>query len=142
MTADCSIKKSLQRGEGPYMTSKCLLATLLVGLSILGFVATDNFYFALACLSLAGIAMVVSGVGAQVLLQTSVDGDVRGRVLSLYGIIFRGGPAAGALLIGLASEAYGLRLPLAVSVVLALAVWLWIWLRRARMRAALETMPE
>lgn len=120
------------------MTYRCLLATAVVCVAIFGFVATENYYFAVSCLVIAGIAMTFSGVGAQVLLQTSVAEDVRGRVLSLYGMIFRGGPAAGALMIGAASEFYGLQLPFMVGIGLALLVWLIIWLRRGSMRQALE----
>ncbi len=129
------------RGDIHGMTKKCLIATAFVCLSIFGFVATNNFYFALATIALAGVAMTFSGVGAQVLLQTAVADDVRARVLSLYGIIFRGGPAAGALIIGLASEFYGLRWPLAVGVVLSLFAWIAIWLRRKAMRQSLELDP-
>jgi MFS family permease len=126
------------RPEAEGMTNKCLLATAVVCLTILGFVATDSYYFALACMAVAGIAMTFSGVGAQVLLQTSIADEMRGRVLSLYGIIFRGGPAAGALIIGAASEFFGLRWPLAVGVCLSLMVWLYIWFRRGTMRQAME----
>ena len=130
------------RPEAEGMTTKCLLATAVVCLTIFGFVATDNYYFALACMAVAGIAMTFSGVGAQVLLQTSIADEMRGRVLSLYGIIFRGGPAAGALAIGAASEFYGLRWPLAVGVGLSLLVWLFIWFRRDGMRQAMEVEQQ
>ena len=99
---------------------------------MLGFAATDVFWFALAAVTAAGIAMVLSGVGAQTLIQLTVEPEMRGRVMSLYGIVFRGGPAAGALIIGALSEFLGLRWPLAGGAVLALAVWAWIWLRRRR----------
>ena len=82
--------------------------------------------------------MVIAGVGAQTLLQLSVDGALRGRVMSLYGIIFRGGPAAGALIMGVISEATGLRWPLAGGVLIAAAVWAWTWRRRAAISTALE----
>ena len=66
-------------------------------------------------------------------------GPLRGRVISIYGMIFRAAPAAGALVIGALSEHFGWHWPLAVSCVLCLAVWLWARSRRNRMRAALET---
>ena len=89
-------------------------------------------------LAVLGACMVVTGVGTQTLLQLSVAGAMRGRVLSLYGIIFRGGPAVGALIMGLASEHAGLRLPLAVGSLLAMLAWLWTWSARARITRALE----
>ena len=62
----------------------------------------------------------------------------RGRVLSLYGLIFRGGPALGALVMGGLSEVFGLRLPLAGGACLAALAWAVVWSRRHRLAAALE----
>ena len=61
------------------------------------FAATDWFPLALAAMAVAGFSMVVCGVGTQTLLQSSVDEAMRGRVLALWGVVFRGGPAIGAL---------------------------------------------
>ena len=117
-----------------------LVLAVVVGVAaaILGFVATDIFGVALACVAIAAICMVISGVGAQTLLQLSVDGAMRGRVMSLYGIIFRGGPAMGALIMGVVSEATGLRWPLAGGAAIAVLVWAWTWRRRATIAAALD----
>ena len=120
------------------LTRLVLINTLLAGLAILGFVATDLLWVALISVALAGMALVASAVSMQTLMQLAVDGRRRGRVLSLYGIIFIGGPAAGALIMGALSEALGLRLPLAGGTLLALLVWLRIWQRRQAIAAALE----
>jgi len=37
---------------------------------------------------------------------------MRGRIMALYGMIFRAGPAIGAVLMGSLSERFGLRVPL------------------------------
>ena len=119
-----------QREETIGLAPLALGATGMVAVAILGFVATDIFWLGLVTVGLAGVAMTLSGVGAQTLIQLTVEADMRGRVMSLYGIIFRGGPAAGALIIGLVSEFLGLRWPLAAGGAIVLAAWLWIWLRR------------
>lgn len=128
-----------QRGPRAGLTQLVLGSTLSVALAMIGFVATDHFGFALFSVAVAGSALVVGGVGGQTLLQLTVEPAMRGRVLSLYGIIFRGGPAAGALLMGTASEWVGLRWPLAFGAGLAIAAWAWAWRRRARIAAVLET---
>lgn len=128
----------IARRGGAGLTRLMLLNTLLLALAVTAFVATDRLWFALISAAAAGMAMVASGVSTQTLMQMSVDGAMRGRVLSLYSIIFIGGPAAGALVMGTLSEALGLRLPLAGGVILALAVWLWIWRRRQNIAEALE----
>jgi predicted MFS family arabinose efflux permease len=55
---------------------------------------------------------------------------MRGRVLSLFGLIFRGGPALGALIIGVASEAFGLQAPLAIGALVGLLAAVFLWRRR------------
>ena len=51
-----------------------------------------------------GMTMSIAGAGIQTLLQFHVDSDMRGRVLSIYGLILRGGPAIGALTMGWIAE--------------------------------------
>ena len=113
-------------------------ATALAGVSIGALALSPGLAVAMVCAAVAGVAMVICGVGTQTLLQMAVAGDVRGRVLSLYGIIFRSGPAAGAFVMGLASEFAGLRWPLAVGAGITLLVWVWLWRRRVAIAAALE----
>lgn len=120
------------------LTTIALGNTLVLALSLLAFVASDRWWIALPALAALGACMVITGVGTQTLLQLSVEGAMRGRVLSLYGIIFRGGPAVGALIMGIASEHAGLRLPMAVGSLLAMLAWLWTWCARARITRALE----
>jgi predicted MFS family arabinose efflux permease len=115
-----------------------LMAFGSVAVFVLGFAATDVFWVGLVAVAFAGVAMVLSGVGAQTLIQLTVEPDMRGRVMSLYGIIFRGGPAAGALVIGALSELFGLRWPTAGAALLTLAIWAWIWQRRRQAIFQLE----
>jgi hypothetical protein len=63
---------------------------------------------------------------------------MRGRVLSLWGLITRGCPAIGALALGAAGELFGLRLPTLAAIALSLAVFAWGLARLPRMAAALE----
>ena len=129
----------LARREGMRgLTVITLWSTLLISVSTLCFVATDRFEFALACLAISGMGLVTSGVATQTLVQTAVDVRMRGRVLSLYGIIFRGGPAAGALAIGILSDGVGLQLAMGIGAVSGVFAWAWAWRRRRIMAASLE----
>ena len=105
-----------------------------------GFLITNHYAFGLAIAFLIGGIIVIGGTGTQVLMQHSVEGAMRGRVMSLYGMIFRGGPAVGALAIGSAAEFIGFPAALAAGGVLCLAVWLWLLPRRAGMISALEAV--
>ena len=121
-----------QRGRAAGGTRLALASALLVVLSVLAFAATRNFVVAVLAVAVAGFGMVATGVATQTLIQITVTDAMRGRVLSLYGLIFRGGPAVGALAIGAASEWVGLQAPLAAGAALALLAWLPIWRRRER----------
>ena len=129
------------RGTGVGLTRLVLAHSLLLAVSIILFVASDALWIALPALVAAGFSMSTSGIGVQTLIQLAVDEAFRGRTLSFYGLVFRGGPALGALLIGMASEWFGLRLPLGLGAVLLIGAWLGIAVGRDRLAAALEGAP-
>ncbi len=113
------------------------LASPLVGaVALIGFVAAPSLALALPALLLAGAAAVTSGIATQTVLQLAVDGPLRGRVMALYGLIFRAGPGLGALIMGGASELLGLRLPVAAGALLTVLAWALVWRRRAAVTAA------
>ena len=124
------------------LTALVLGNTLMISLAILGFTLTDRFTIALPCVFLAGTAMTITGVGAQTLIQAAVDIRMRGRIMALYGMIFRAGPALGAVLMGSLSERFGLRLPLAVGALVSCAFWAWTRLKQKRIAETLETDPS
>ena len=126
-----------QRGGGG-LTRLILLATLLMALAVVAFAATSVLWFASLSATFAGMCMVATGISMQTLMQLSVDGAMRGRVLSLYSTVFIGGPAAGALVMGAASELVGLRAPLLGGAALVLLVWIGMWRRRAAIAEAME----
>ncbi|MGE0716301.1 MAG: MFS transporter, partial [Alphaproteobacteria bacterium] len=129
----------LARREGLRgFTDITLWSTLSLSVATLAFVATTWFPLGLACLAVSGVGLVLSGTATQTLVQTAVDARMRGRVLSLYGIIFRGGPAAGALVIGSLSDLVGLRIAMAGGAVAAAVAWAWAWRRRRIMTTVLE----
>ncbi|MBI3512694.1 MAG: MFS transporter [Proteobacteria bacterium] len=127
------------RGAPAGLTRVVIANLLLMSLALLAFTATTSFWIALPCLFVAGFSLVINGIGGQTLVQNAVDGTMRGRVMSLYGMIFRGGPALGALIMGSLSAQFGLRLPVACGALLCAGFWLWARLRRERIAAALET---
>lgn len=103
------------------------------------FAATENFWVGMLGAALSGAAMTTSGVAMQSLIQNATDPTVLSRVLSLYGLSFRAGPAAGALVMGAASEIYGLQTPVIVGAMICLVGWLWA---RTRLRRIAEVMES
>lgn len=82
--------------------------------------------------------MVVTGVGTETLIQHAVDPDKRGRVLGLYGMIFRAAPAINAIILGIFSSYFGLQMPLIILALASLLIWAWARLRQADITRALE----
>jgi MFS family permease len=111
---------------------------IAVAVLVLLFTATDDLWIGIAVIGVGGGAMVFNGTAGQTLVQAAVAAPVRGRVLGIYGIIFRGGPALGALAMGVLSEWWGLRWPVAAGAALALLYYAWFWRRLAAMTHALE----
>ena len=127
-----------QRGAVAGLTATTVSAIALLGAMLIGFAATDIFWLALPCAAVAGFALIVVGVGEQTLLQNAVDPGLRGRVMSLYGMINRGAPALGALIMGTLSSWVGLQWPVIGGAAICLGVWLWARSRRETMTRALE----
>ena len=102
------------------------------------FSITGYFELALAALAVAGFAMLVMGVGAQSLIQMGTPADMLGRVLSVYGLSFRAGPALGALTMGALADRIGLTLPVLGGACLCLLAVFLLLRRLPAIRAALE----
>jgi len=67
-----------------------------------------------------------------------VDGAMRGRVMSLYGMIYRGVPAIGALAVGGAAEYIGLQGAIAGGGIVCIGALIWVFGRRKSVIKALE----
>ncbi|HXP30172.1 MAG TPA: MFS transporter [Stellaceae bacterium] len=132
----------LRRSGVAGLTARTVDYTLVMSLAVLAFTATRNYWLALPCLIVAGYALSVTGISAQTLVQTAVDPAMRGRVMGFYGMLFRAGPALGAMLMGMLSNSLGFRAPVAAGAALCLVSWLWAQLNRETMRRSLETAPD
>ncbi|MDA0260903.1 MAG: MFS transporter [Proteobacteria bacterium] len=109
-----------ERGDKRGLTKTVLVSTAVSAGALLTFAAVDNVWIAIPALAIVGFSMVAYGIGTLTLLQSSVASDMRARIMSLYGLIFRGGPAIGAIALGGASEYAGLQVPVAVAAILVL----------------------
>jgi predicted MFS family arabinose efflux permease len=139
--AICGASWMVLRSTITGLANVVLVCTLIMSLAILAFTATDTFYLALPCVFVAGAMMTITGTGAQTLIQAAVDARMSGRVMALYGMIFRAGPAVGAVLMGTLSEYLGLRLALALGAIVSASFWLATRFRHKCMAAGLECSP-
>lgn len=91
---------------------------------------TQVLAITLGLLVVLGIAGVIFGTTANSLVQLNVPDELRGRVMSLYVLLFIGSTPVGSFLIGTLSSAFGVEAALmvcailcAVGVIVALAYW-------------------
>ncbi len=128
----------LRRGNSDNITDIALLAGLSGGIAALLVVAVGWFPFALVCLAVLGFSMTAGGIATQQVVQFAVPDEMRGRVLGLFGMIFRAGPALGALVIGRIGDAVGLTWPVLIGAMVGFLTYVYAWSRRRKLRAELE----
>ena len=127
------------RARASGLTNIAIGSAVVGALATIMAIATDRLWLAVPAVVVFGFCMSTAGIAVQTLIQLATDRTMRGRVMGLYGLIFRGCPAIGALTAGLASAHFGLRWPVFFGALLVIAVAAWVNLRRKRITAALET---
>ena len=98
--------------------------------SVLAVASAPSFAVTMVLVGLTGICLVGSGVMAQTMMQMQVASELRGRVMSLFGLTMRAAPALGALALGSIADGLGIRMTLILAnitflVMLALAGIRW-----------------
>ena len=128
----------VRRGNFERLVLAATGSIFVLSASVLAFALVPSFWVGLGLLFAFGFTNTTSGIGTQSLVQAAVSDELRGRVMSLYGVVFRGGPAFGALIMGALSDRFGLRAPVAAGAALCLIVALWAMTRRQRLLDSLR----
>lgn len=123
------------------MTMISISSVLFLACVLMLFVATNVFWLACVFSGLMGLGFIVLNVSNQTLIQSAVDSGLRGRVISVYGLVLQGTPSLGALLMGTVAEHIGLRIPVFCGGGVLLVVWMLAWWRRTLLRTSLESEP-
>jgi predicted MFS family arabinose efflux permease len=126
------------RGRLSGLTRLAIGAGFLLMLATAAFVATHSFTVGVVCVAAMGAATTAHGIAIQTMLQSASSPAMIGRVISLWGMVVRGGPAVGALVYGAASEFVGLQAPVLAGCALLCVAWLWVRSRQPRIALALE----
>ena len=108
-----------------------LLSSLAVAAAATSFALVREYWVAGAFLVVLGFMNVVFSVSSQSLVQHAVDEDTRGRVMSSWFMLNRGGPALGTFFFGIVAELIGLSWPVILgSGVIVLTVLLCLLYRK------------
>ncbi len=102
------------------------------------FATSGNFWVvALCCAAMSGLSSI-GNMSGQILIQNALSGHMRGRVMALWPLVYRGAPAIGALIIGALSERWGFQTPFLASSALFLLILLFVVRRRRVLAGHLE----
>lgn len=122
------------RPAGGPLTPTMLVTALGGTIGVVVFTAVDSLLFAVPIIVAIGFCWVCTGICAQTLLQLGAPEAMRGRVLSLYGLVLKAAPAIGAVIAGALSDSFGLRLTVACGAAIV-AVHMSVQLRFAHVIA-------
>lgn len=93
---------------------KIMIFTMLTfGLGLIAFSFSEVLLISLVCMLFSGFGMIVTMASCNTLLQTIVEDDKRGRVMSLYSMAFMGMAPFGSMLAGSVAEYIGVSFTLA-----------------------------
>jgi MFS family permease len=122
-------RKSL-RGLGRWVA----FGSAAFGASIILFSMSRTFWLSALLLIPAGCSMMVQMASSNTLIQSMVPDELRGRVMSVYSMMFMGMAPVGALLAGALAGRLGAPLTVALGGAICLAGAALFWLRIPRHR--------
>lgn len=124
------------RGLGRWAAS----AAFGFGAGLVAFSASRQLWLSAAILVPVGFSMIVQMGSSNTLIQSMVPDHLRGRVMSVYSMMFMGMAPIGALLAGAAAQKFGAPATVAAggAISMAAATGFRIWL--PRIRAATRTL--
>lgn len=131
----------LMRDKIAGTTNLVLHGTVAAGMCTIVFAASPDFWLAVGVLVALGFFTTLSGIGNQTLVQNAVDGEKRGRIMSLHLLLSQGAPAMGTLLIGVSAQSVGLLWPTVIAGASTLIAGILFLRRRERIREAVEEIP-
>ncbi len=125
------------REEVGELSGRVAWAVPAVGGSLALFALTPNVWMAYPVLFVLGFAIILTVAGSNTLIQTWVENEFRGRVMSLFSMAFLGVAPLGSFTVGSLAHVFGVRPTLVVCGLLVLV----LGLIRSGRRKAPAPMP-
>lgn len=122
---------------------RLIIGTVLAaGTALALFANAPSVWIALPLLSVVGFGILATSVSVNTILQTIVDDDKRGRVMSLYTAAFLGIMPFGGLVAGALADLIGPRATLTMGGLCCVAAALILALNQERIRAQIRPIYE
>jgi MFS family permease len=84
-----------------------VVSSSLFGIGLIGFSLSTVMWLSMLCMLLAGLGMILQLASSNTVLQTMIEDDMRGRVMSLYTMAFVGSVPFGSLIAGYSASKIG-----------------------------------
>jgi MFS family permease len=118
-----------QRGQVPGRGRALLVAFAVYGVAVLAVVLSPILALSMALLVLAGFSLVTAFSTLNALVQENAPEEFKGRILSIYGVAFRGGMPVGSLVAGVAIRHSSIAPAMGTFAVLLIVLSLAAYLR-------------
>ncbi len=102
---------------------------LLFPAAVIAFTFSRTMWISLVLLGLTGFGFMIQNATVNTLIQSRVEDRLRGRVMSVYTVVFQGFFPIGALFAGTVAQHFGIALGGAVGAAIALVFALFLWWR-------------
>ncbi len=118
------------RGRGRLLT----IGNLALPIGLLVFSASNSFWLSMVLLLGVGIAFILQNALANTLVQVTSPDQLRGRVMSVYAIVFQGMQGAGRMQAGLTASALSASLAVASGAFVSLLYGLFVFFKWPQIR--------
>jgi MFS family permease len=115
-----------------------IISTLLFGVGLIGFAFSTNLWLSMGLMVVTGYGMMVQMAASNTILQTIVEEDKRGRVMSYYGMAFLGMTPFGSLFAGLLAGLIGPEKTVMIGGIACLAGGIFFALRLPYLRTLIR----
>ena len=97
------------------LPQQIILSWLLSAIAVIGFALAPHSWLLSSCAMAMGFFTSLALIGTQTFVQLRAPPPMRGRALSVHGLLFRASPSLGALMLGFASDLFRLTVPAVAS---------------------------
>jgi MFS family permease len=111
-------------------------------IGLIGYGASGRIALALMGAALLGFMLAVNNISVTSAIQLQVAPQYRGRINSLYNMIFKGGPAVGAAVFGWLAHLTDIRLSCVTAAFVLVLLMLWILSQTKTVSIRVPTPPS
>ena len=127
-----------RRPDARGLTRWLLMTASLAAIGILGFSFSQNEWLSFLCMTITGMGLMGSSTSVNTILQSIVEENMRGRIVSIYAMFYVGSAPLGHLMAGWLAEHIGAPRTFTVCGVICAAAALGYGLYLPRLRAHLR----